>query len=344
MTTKQTHDGDRDRTGWRVLCTARGFEGTTEAVALVKDAGCELITTEYSGARFDYELGGAELIGLLRDADAYIVGSARVTRDVFEGAPNLKVVSRRGVGFERIDLEAARDAGVLVAIATGSNQHAVADHVFGLMLSAARRIVDANRSVTEGRWESFTGPELRGKTLGIIGLGRVGKGVARRARGFDMRVIAADPVRDETFARANDVEYVPLDELLARADVVSLNCSLNDTTRGMLGAEQLARVKKGALFINTARGGIVDETALADALRNGPIRAAGIDVFEHEPPVGSPLVGLPNVVLTPHAAAYTEEAMIAANIQAATTVVEYMRGTLPEPDCIVAAPSVTARR
>jgi D-3-phosphoglycerate dehydrogenase len=330
------------RTGWRVLCTARGFEGTAEAVALLKDAGCELITSEYSRARFDYELGGDQLVAMLEGADAYLVGSARVTRDIFERAPNLKVVSRRGVGFERIDLEAARKAGVLVAIATGSNQHAVADLVFGLMLAAARRIVDANRSVVEGRWESFTGPELRGKTLGIIGLGRVGKGVARRARGFDMRVIATDPVHDDAFASAHDVSYVPLERLLGEADVVSLNCSLNETTRGMLGADKLALLKKGVLFINTARGGIVDEAALADALRGGSIRAAGIDVFEHEPPVGSPLLGLPNVVLSPHAAAYTEEAMIAANIQAATTIVNYMHGRLPEPDCIVVSPSAAA--
>jgi D-3-phosphoglycerate dehydrogenase len=159
-----------------------------------------------------------------------------------------------------------------------------------------------------------------------------------------MRVIAADPVHDDAFASAHGVSYVPLEQLLGEADVVSLNCSLNDTTRGMLGAEKLALLKKGALFINTARGGIVDEAALADALRAGSIRAAGIDVFEHEPPVGSPLLGLPNVVLSPHAAAYTEEAMIAANIQAATTIVNYMRGRLPEPDCIVVAPNAATAR
>jgi len=153
-----------------------------------------------------------------------------------------------------------------------------------------------------------------------------------------MTVIAADPVRDEEFARANDVTYVALDELLARADVISLNASLNDTTRGLLDASAFARVKHGAILINTARGGIVDERALADALGNGTLRGAGVDVFEREPPAGSPLVGLPNVVLTPHTAAYSHEAMTAANLLAAGIVVGYMRGILPDPDCIVVAP------
>ncbi|HWT06050.1 MAG TPA: phosphoglycerate dehydrogenase [Xanthomonadales bacterium] len=326
------------RTDWRVVTTARGFDGTPEAAALLRDAGCDLVTTPYSDARFDHELGGDELAALLADADAYIAGSAHVTRDVLERAPRLRVISRRGVGFERIDLDAARDRDVLVTIAAGTNQHAVADHVFALLLAVARNVVDANRSIAEGRWQSFIGPELRGKTLGIIGLGRVGKGVARRARGFAMRVVASDPVRDDEFARANDVAYVPLDELLAQSDAVSVNASLNDTTRGLLGAPAFARMRDGAILVNTARGGIVDEPALADALRGGKLRGAGIDVFEREPPTGSPLVGLRNVVLTPHTAAYTHEAMTAANLLAAEIVVGYMRGELPHPDCIVVAP------
>jgi D-3-phosphoglycerate dehydrogenase / 2-oxoglutarate reductase len=326
------------RTDWRVVATARGFDGTPEAAALLRDAGCDLVTTPYSDARFDHELGGDKLAALLADADAYIAGSAHVTRDVLDRAPRLRVVSRRGVGFERIDLDAARDHDVLVTIAAGTNQHAVADHVFALLLAVARNVVDANRSIVEGRWQSFIGPELRGKTLGIIGLGRVGKGVARRALGFSMTVIATDPVRDDAFALANGVAYVPLEELLARADVVSVNASLNDTTRGLLGAGAFARMKDGAILVNTARGGIVDERALADALRAGKLRGAGVDVFEREPPVDSPLVGLRNVVLTPHTAAYTHEAISAANVLAAEIVVGYMRGNLPHPDCIIVAP------
>ena len=325
---------------WRVVATARGFDATPEAAALLRDAGCELVTTPYSGGRFDYELGGDDLVALLAGADAYVAGSADVSRYVLERLPQLKVVSRRGVGFERIDLDAARDRNVLVTIATGANQHAVADHVFALLLAVARDVIDANRSIVEGRWQSFIGPELRGKTLGIIGLGRVGKGVARRARGFEMEVIATDPVRDDEFARDNDVMYVPLEELLARADAVSVNASLNDTTRGLIGAPAFARMKDGAILINTARGGIVDEHALAGALRAGKLRGAGVDVFEREPPAGSPLIGLPNVVLTPHTAAYTHEAMTAANLLAAEIVAGYMHGRLPHADCIVVAPAM----
>jgi D-3-phosphoglycerate dehydrogenase len=323
---------------WRVVVTARGFDGTPEAAALLRDAGCELVTTPYSNARFDYELGGDALVALLDGADAYIAGSALVSRDVLARTPQLKVVSRRGVGFERIDLDAARERNVLVTIANGVNQHAVADHVFALLLAVARRIPDANRSVHEGRWEPFAGPELRGKTLGIIGLGRVGKGVARRAHGFGMRVIATDPVHDDEFARTNGVAYVALDELLTAADVVSVNASLNDTSRGLLGGPAFARMKPSAILVNTARGGVVDEAALAAALRGGTLLGAGVDVFEREPPAGSPLIGLPNAVLTPHTAAYTHEAMTATNVLAAQIVVDYMRGTLPHADCIVAAP------
>ncbi|MDP9105332.1 MAG: phosphoglycerate dehydrogenase [Candidatus Eremiobacteraeota bacterium] len=326
------------RADWRVVVTARGFDETPEAAALLRDAGCELIATPYSGARFDYELGGDALVALLEGADAYIAGSALVSRNVLARTPRLKIVSRRGVGYERIDLDAAHESDVLVTIANGVNQHAVADHVFALLLAVARRIPDANRNVHEGRWESFVGPELRGKTLGIIGLGRVGKGVARRARGFDMRAIATDPVRDDAFAHANDVAYVALDELLAAADVVSVNASLNDTSRGLLGAPAFARMKRGTVLVNTARGGVVDEAALAAALRDGTLLGAGVDVFEREPPAGSPLIGLPNAVLTPHTGAYTNEAMTATNVLAAKIVVEYMHGSLPHADCIVAAP------
>jgi D-3-phosphoglycerate dehydrogenase len=320
---------------WRVLCTARGFEGSPEAIELLERAGCELVRTPYSDKRFDYELTGDELVELLAEADGYIAGSALVTGDVLQRAPRLLAISRRGVGYERIDLDAARDRGITVTITTGANQHAVADHAFALLLAAARRIVDGNRSVREGRWEAFMGPELGGKTLGIIGLGRVGKGIARRAIGFGMRVVASDPVRDDAFARKHDITYVALDELLSGSDIVSVNASLNPTTRGLLDRDALTKMKEGAILINTARGGIVDETALAEALRSGTLRAAGVDVFEHEPPVNSPLLAIPNLVLTAHSAASTYEAMTAANLMAARNVIDALRGVAPPADCVL---------
>jgi D-3-phosphoglycerate dehydrogenase len=327
---------DLSAVSWQVLCTARGFERTPEAIALLEAADCTFVRTPYCGDRFDYELTGEPLVALLDGADAYIAGSALVSADVLAHAPKLKIVSRRGVGYERIDLEAARARGVTVTITTGANQHAVADHVFALLLAVARGIVAGHNGVVAGRWQATIGPELGGKTLGIVGLGRVGKGVARRARGFAMNVIASDPVRDERFAAEYGVAYVELDELLARADAISINASFNPTTRGLIDSSALARMKPGAIVINTARGGIVDEAALAQALHDGRLLGAGIDVFDHEPPVESPLLTAPNVVLAPHAGAYTDEAMIAANLLAAQLVVRKMRSEpLPE-ECVVA--------
>jgi D-3-phosphoglycerate dehydrogenase len=319
----------------RVLCTARGFEQSPEAIALLETGGCTFVRTPYSGSLFDYELTGVPLIALLTGMDAYIAGSALVSSDVLAATDQLKIISRRGVGFERIDLDAARARGVTVTITTGANQHAVADLVFGLMLAVARNIVGAHTGVVAGRWQATSGPELRGKTLGIVGLGRVGKGVARRARGFAMDVVAVDPVRDEDFARENGVAYVALGELLARSDMISINTSFNSTTRGLIDGGALAQMKAGAILINTARGGIVDEVALAQALHDGRLRGAGIDVFDHEPPVDSPLLTAPNVVLMPHAGAYTDEAMSAANLLAAQLVVDRLHERPLPPDCVL---------
>lgn len=321
---------------WRVLCTARGFDRTPEAIALLEGAGCAFVRTPYCGDRFDYELTGEPLVTLLEGIDGYIAGSALVSSDVLAQAPQLKIVSRRGVGYERIDLDAARAHSVTVTITTGANQHAVADHVFALLLAVARGVVAGHNGIVAGRWQATSGPELGGKTLGIIGLGRVGKGVARRARGFEMNVIASDPIRDEHFAAEYGIAYVELDELLARADAISINASFNPTTRGLIGAAALARMKPGTIVINTARGGIVDESALAQALHDGRLRGAGVDVFDHEPPLDSPLLTAPNVVLSPHAGAYSDEAMTAANLLAAQLVVRKLRGEpLPE-ECVVA--------
>ena len=182
------------------------------------------------------------------------------------------------------------------------------------------------------------GSGLRGKTIGIVGLGRIGKGVAERARGFSMKLLASDPVRDDAFAQRLSVRYVEPGELLQTADVVSLHAGLNASTRHLIRAETLATMKPSSILINTARGPLVDERALADALRSGAIAGAGIDVFETEPGTGSPLIGAPNAVLSPHHAGSTHEAHEAANCLASQIVVDYMRGTLPDRECLVSAP------
>jgi D-3-phosphoglycerate dehydrogenase len=323
---------------WRVLVTARRFNSTPEALDVFARAGCEVVPSDYGSEKGDHDLGGDELVALLQDVDAIAAGSCQLTRDVIERAPRLKVISRRGVGYDSIDLEAARERNVLVAIAAGTNNEAVADHVFALMLASARRLFDAHRSLLAGEWISHTGVALQEKTLGIVGLGRIGKGVARRAHGFDLRVIATDPVWDDAFAANYGVERVTFEALLERSDIVSVNASYNPSTHRLIDAAALARMKPAALFINTSRGPIVHEAALATALREGRIAAAAVDVFEEEPPVGTPLRDAPNVILTPHSAGDTVEAAIAANVVTAETIVGMMRGELPRSDRIIVRP------
>ena len=246
----------------------------------------------------------------LADADALIVRSAtRVIAALLEHATRLRVIGRAGVGVDNIDLDAATRRGILVMNTPGGNAISVAEHTLALLLALARSVPQLSAAIHAGRWEkSGAGVELRGKTLGLLGLGRVGSEVARRARALEMRILAHDPYISENVAREADVELVPLAELLARADFLSLHAALSPATEGIINAAALAKMKRGARLINTARGELVDEAALAEALRSGHLAGAAMDVFAVEPPRGSPLVGLPNVIATPHVAGSTEEA------------------------------------
>jgi D-3-phosphoglycerate dehydrogenase len=247
----------------------------------------------------------------LPTADALIVRSAtRVTSAVLERSPKLRVVGRAGVGVDNVDLDAATRRGVLVMNTPGGNAPSVAEHTLALMLSLARKIPALNAAMHAGRWEKSKGQgtELRGKTLGLIGLGRVGAEVARRARSLEMRVLACDPFLTENAAREAGVVLVQLDQLLAESDFLSLHTALVPETERIINAANLAKTKRGAYLVNTARGELVDETALADALRSGQLGGAGLDVFAVEPPKDSPLIGLANLVATPHVAGSTAEA------------------------------------
>ncbi|MGB6430721.1 MAG: NAD(P)-dependent oxidoreductase, partial [Candidatus Acidiferrales bacterium] len=247
----------------------------------------------------------------LPTADALVVRSAtRVTSAVLERAPKLRVVGRAGVGVDNVDLDAATRRGVLVMNTPGGNAPSVAEHTLALMLSLARKIPALNAAMHAGRWEKSKGQgtELRGKTLGLIGLGRVGAEVARRARSLEMRVLACDPFLTENAAREAGVVLVQLDQLLAESDFLSLHTALVPETERMINAANLAKTKRGAYLVNTARGELVDEAALADALRSGQLAGAGLDVFAVEPPKDSPLVGLANLIATPHVAGSTAEA------------------------------------
>ena len=267
------------------------------------------------------------LVAEIADAQALIVRSAtKVTSDLLDKAPNLRCVGRAGVGVDNIDLEAATKRGIIVMSTPGGNAVSVAEHTFALMLSLARQVPRLDKAFHEGRWEksSAAGMELSGKTLGLIGLGRIGSEVALRAEAFDMRVLGYDPYISEAAAKEFSVELVPLERLLAESDFVSLHTALSPATQNLINAESLAKMKKGAFVINAARGELIEEAALADALKSGHIGGAGLDVFAVEPPKNSPLVGLPNVVGTPHIAGSTTEAQEEVGTQVAVQVKDYL--------------------
>jgi len=267
------------------------------------------------------------LVAEIADAQALIVRSAtKVTSELLDKAPNLRCVGRAGVGVDNIDLEAATKRGIIVMSTPGGNAVSVAEHTFALMLSLARQVPRLDKAFHEGRWEksSAAGMEMSGKTLGLIGLGRIGSEVALRAEAFDMRVLGYDPYISEAAAKEFSVELVPLDRLLAESDFVSLHTALSPATQNLINAPTLAKMKKGAFIINAARGELIEEAALADALKTGHIGGAGLDVFAVEPPKNSPLVGLPNVIATPHIAGSTTEAQEEVGTQVAVQVKDYL--------------------
>src|SRR5688500_1142025 len=270
---------------------------------------------------------GAQGEGLARASQgkhAVIVrSSTRITRDSLQYAEGLQVIGRAGVGVDNIDVEAATERGIAALNAPAGNTISAAELTFALTLACVRRIPAADRSMKAGEWDrkTFTGSELYRKTLGLIGAGRIGGEVARRARAFGMRVCAYDPYLSPERAAALEIELCPLDAVIARADVLSLHVPLTESTAGLIGAEQLARMKPGAVVVNAARGGVIDEQALADALRSGHLAGAALDVYAEEPlPQDHPLRTVPNAVLTPHLGAATEEAQLNVAVEIASAV------------------------
>ena len=268
------------------------------------------------------------LAAQLADADALIVRSAvKVDAHVLEPATRLRVIGRAGVGVDNIDLEAATKKGIAVMNTPGANAVAVAEHTLGLMLAMARHLTRADALMHAGKWEKKTlqGTELRGKTLGIVGLGRVGMEVAKRARAFHMTVVAHDPFVSTSVARDLEIRMATLDEIYATADYITLHVGLTPQTAGMINAETIKKMKRGVRLVNCARGELVDEAALAEALKSGQVAAAALDVFTHEPLKGSPLAALENVVMSPHIGGSTHEAQEAVGYQIALQVKEYLK-------------------
>ncbi|HYG98312.1 MAG TPA: phosphoglycerate dehydrogenase [Terriglobales bacterium] len=287
---------------------------------------------------------GGDLPGQLGDADALIVRSAvQVDSALLEHASRLRVIGRAGVGVDNVDLDAATRKGIAVMNTPGANAVAVAEHTLGLMLNMARLITKADCQMHAAKWEkkSLQGSELRGKVLGVVGLGRIGVEVAKRAQVFGMTVVAHDPFISATVADQMGVRLAPLDELLAISDHVTLHLGLTPQTERMINAESIARMKKGARIVNCARGELVDEGALIEALKSGHLAGAAMDVFCQEPPAkDSPLLEAPNLIMTPHVAGSTHEAQEAVGVQIAQQVREYLaRGVIQNA---VNVPSVTA--
>jgi D-3-phosphoglycerate dehydrogenase len=302
----------------KVLIATRSFGSTSSKPwQVLAEAGCETVRADMS-----QKMTEDKLIELLDGVEAAIVGVVPMTAHVLENAPRLRVVSAHGVGVDHIDLEAATRLGVIIANCPGANDQAVADLTMGLMVSIARQIPQVDRDVRGGKWGRYGGSELWEKTLGLIGLGRIGRGVAKRASGFDMQVLAYDPYVDEKQAEAIGVRLTSLEEVIASADFVSLHAALTAETRNIIGKRELEQMKLSAFLINTARGGLVDEEALYTALVEGTLAGAALDAFTSEPPVDSPLLELRNVVVTPHIGAHTKEAIDRVGVLAAQNVVQ----------------------
>lgn len=294
-----------------------------EGVDILK--GHKIKVTEVS------KLSEAELAKKIKGYDALIVRSGTtVTKKIIQAADNLKVIGRAGVGLDNVDVAAASKKGIVVMNAPAGNTISTAEHAFSLMLSLSRNIPQANHSVKEGKWDrkKFMGVELYGKTLGIVGLGRIGAEFAKRAHSFGMKILAFDPFLSEEKAKSLNIEPVSLDKLLKYSDFITIHTPLTEETRHLLDEKAFKKMKKGVRIINAARGGIIDEKALAKNLKSGKVAGAALDVYEtkEKPPVDSPVADMDKVVTTPHLGASTEEAQINVAIDMARTVADALLG------------------
>ena len=312
-----------------VLVGSRSFGNVvTLGNDLLEDAGFTVLRIREQ----ERPLDDAKLASIVsrEHPEVLIPGAESLPESVLAASNSLRMIMKHGVGVDNIDLGAATSRGIVVANVPGTNAGAVADLTLGLMLALLRRICIANASTHRGAWERYMGHELGASVIGIVGTGRIGASVARRARAFGARVIAFDVVEDEDLKLACGVEYVPLDRLLSSADIVTLHAPLLPETEKMIGEAQFEAMKPSAFLVNCARGELVDEKALCEHLKTGSIAGAAVDVFAAEPPQDSPLLELDNVLATPHIAAYTYEAMEAMDRACAETIVDVMiHGRVP---------------
>ena len=310
--------------GWNVLVSCRVFDSVgAHAIQMLRDAGCTVKVADPLGP-----FTAAQLPALLLGFDAVICDPDGYNAAVLRSpeAASLKIISRWGVGYDSIDIATATTQGIVVAFTPGMLDNAVADWTVAALLGVARRVAWGYEAVREGRWKSGWGNDVFGKTLGLIGCGRIGRAVARRVSGFDMKILAFDP----NPIQAPGIEQVGLDELLQRSDFVSLHVALTPATRGLIGRDQLRRMKPSAYLINTARGPVIDETALVEALHQGWIAGAALDVFSTEPlPADHPLRTAPNALLTPHQAAFARDTGESLSNATAQAIIDLSQGKRP---------------
>ena len=310
---------------YRVLIASRSFgKATPDVFDRLKGLGAEVVLNPLERAPTE-----ADMVALIKDVDVLISGTEPVNARVFEAANKLKGIAKHGVGYENIDLAAAKNRNIPVAIAGGTITNSVADMTMALLLALARKIPLGDRAVKEGRWPRAVGLELKGKQLGIVGLGQIGKAVCRRAKGFEMEVIACDTYHDSDFAAQWQVQYVELDILLKTADFVSLHAPGGADTRRLIDSNRLALMKLTAYLINTARGELVDEGALFEALKHDQLAGAALDVFEVEPPGANPLFGLDNFIAAPHSAGQTNEGLRAMGQITCDNAMKMLKGEEP---------------
>ena len=320
-----------------VLCALGATRPADDSwVRALEEAGCAVRFAQTSPST-----PTSVVIRLLEGCAAVVAGGEPYAADVLAASPDLRHVARFGVGFDAVDLAAATAYGVVVTTTPGTNDWAVADHAIGLIIDLAHGISRHDRRVRRGEWGAARGVDVWQKTLGIVGLGRIGRGVARRGRGFEMRVIAHEPHPDQAFVEQHGVELVPLDDVFRQADFLSLHLPLSAETDKLVSADKLALMKPTAFLINTARGRLVDEDALYEAVRSARIAGAGLDAWSVEPMTDPRWAELDNVVLTPHSAPATAEVWQATGAMAADQVLAVLRG---EPPRGMLNPEVWERR
>jgi len=304
----------------RVLVLARTFgKYSNEPLALLQNNGFEIERREKVDADG------------LKGFEAIVVGVQRITREMLLNS-SVKIIAKHGVGVDNIDLEAATELGIPVTVTPNANAVSVAELTIGFIFALSKKLIDLHNNLYQKRqFVSNVGLELHGKILGIVGFGSIGKEVAKRALCLGMRVLVYDPYVEESNLRELGVEKTELDELLRQSDFVSLHVPLNESTRHLIDREKISLMKRTAYLINTARGGVVDEKALAEALKSGQIAGAALDVFDVEPlPADSPFFDCPNVIMTPHVGAHTYEAILRMNMMAAESIVDFFNGKIPK--------------